>query len=180
MEFLNVNQCRMLSDSSNPEKHYHGGNVLEPIPRSRDKLLASKLVVRQGLNMPITGLPAHRSIPKASTSRSARLPDRQASGGCPGSGFSQNPEGGNRRDQRHEKPERQFAGSGIHQGGSAEPERVRPEERRLAVAAMRALGPDSAALNTIRSDERGSLLCEMNASPCFEGIETATAKTWLA
>lgn len=65
--------------------------------------------------------------------------------------------------------------SNIHQGGSAQAVRVRPEERKLAVAATRALGLDVAGVDIIRS-ERGPLLLEVNSSPGLEGIETATEK----
>ena len=53
--------------------------------------------------------------------------------------------------------------------------RIRPEERKLAVAATRALGLDVAGVDIIRS-ERGPLLLEVNSSPGLEGIETATGK----
>ena len=65
--------------------------------------------------------------------------------------------------------------SNIHQGGSAQAVRIRPEERKLAVAATRALGLDLAGVDIIRS-ERGPLLLEVNSSPGLEGIETATGK----
>ena len=65
--------------------------------------------------------------------------------------------------------------SNIHQCGSAQAVRIRPEERKLAVAAMRALGLDVAGVDIIRS-ERGPLLLEVNSSPGLEGIETATGK----
>ena len=65
--------------------------------------------------------------------------------------------------------------SNIHQGGSAQAVRIRPEERKLAVAATRALGLDVAGVDIIRS-ERGPLLLEVNSSPGLEGIETATGK----
>ena len=65
--------------------------------------------------------------------------------------------------------------SNIHQGGSAQTVRIRPEERKLAVAATRALGLDVAGVDIIRS-ERGPLLLEVNSSPGLEGIETATGK----
>ena len=65
--------------------------------------------------------------------------------------------------------------SNIHQGGSAQAVRIRPEERKLAVAATRAMGLDVAGVDIIRS-ERGPLLLEVNSSPCLEGIETATGK----
>ena len=65
--------------------------------------------------------------------------------------------------------------SNIHQGGSAQAVRIRPEERKLAVASTRALGLDVAGVDIIRS-ERGPLLLEVNSSPGLEGIETATGK----
>ena len=65
--------------------------------------------------------------------------------------------------------------SNIHQGGSAQAVRIRPEERKLAVAATRALGLDVAGVDIIRS-ERGPLLLEVNSSPGLEGIKTATGK----
>ena len=65
--------------------------------------------------------------------------------------------------------------SNIHQGGSAQAVRIRPEERKLAVAATRVLGLDVAGVDIIRS-ERGPLLLEVNSSPGLEGIETATGK----
>ena len=65
--------------------------------------------------------------------------------------------------------------SNIHQGGSAQAVRIRPEERKLALAATRALGLDVAGVDLIRS-ERGPLLLEVNSSPGLEGIETATDK----
>lgn len=65
--------------------------------------------------------------------------------------------------------------SNIHQGGSVQAVRIRPEERKLAVAATRVLGLDVAGVDIIRS-ERGPLLLEVNSSPGLEGIETATGK----
>ena len=65
--------------------------------------------------------------------------------------------------------------SNIHQGGSAQAVRIRPVERKLAVAATRALGLDVAGVDITRS-ERGPLLLEVNSSPGLEGIETATGK----
>ena len=59
--------------------------------------------------------------------------------------------------------------SNIHQGGLAQAVRIRPEERKLAVAATRALGLDVAGVDIIRSD-RGPLLLEVNSSPGLEGI----------
>ena len=65
--------------------------------------------------------------------------------------------------------------SNIHQGGSAKAVRVGSDERKLAVAATRALGLDVAGVDIIRS-ERGPLLLEENSSHGLEGIETATGK----
>ena len=65
--------------------------------------------------------------------------------------------------------------SNLHQGGMAQSVRIRPEERKLAVSATRALGLDVAGVDIIRS-ERGPLLLEVNSSPGLEGIETTTGK----
>ena len=65
--------------------------------------------------------------------------------------------------------------SNINQGGSAQAVRIRPEERKLALSATRALGLDVAGVDIIRS-ERGPLLLGVNSSPGIEGIETATGK----
>jgi ribosomal protein S6--L-glutamate ligase len=53
--------------------------------------------------------------------------------------------------------------------------RIQPEERRLAIAATRAMGLDVAGVDIIRSD-RGPLLLEVNSSPGLEGIEGVTGK----
>ena len=62
----------------------------------------------------------------------------------------------------------------LHQGGKARAVRVLQNERRLAIAACRAMGLDVAGVDIIRS-ERGPLLLEVNSSPGLEGIETALA-----
>lgn len=65
--------------------------------------------------------------------------------------------------------------SNIHQGDSAQAVRIRPKERKPAVASTRALGLDVAGVDITRS-ERGPLLLELNSSPELEGIATATGK----
>ena len=65
--------------------------------------------------------------------------------------------------------------SNIHQGGSATAVRITPAERKLAIAAARALDLDVAGVDIIRS-ERGPLLLEVNSSPGLQGIETTTGK----
>lgn len=63
----------------------------------------------------------------------------------------------------------------IHQGGSADIVKITPEERKLAIAAAKALGLTIAGVDIIRS-KNGPLLLEVNSSPGLEGIETATGK----
>lgn len=63
----------------------------------------------------------------------------------------------------------------LHQGGSARSVKLDAEERKLALAATRALGLDVAGVDMLRS-HRGPLLLEVNSSPGLEGIENATGK----
>jgi len=249
MEFLNVKQCYMRLDPSNPEMHYRGGNVLEridaviprirpsvtfygcaitrqfeamgistlnaaePIKRSRDKLLASQLFVRHGLSMPITGFAsspldtkdlikmvggapliikllegaqgrgvvlaetqkAAESVINAMKSLNANLLVQEFIKEAAGKDLRCFVIGGKVVSAIERTAAVGDFRSNIHQGGSAEPVRVRPEERKLAIAATRALGLDVAGVDIIRS-ERGPLLLEVNSSPGLEGIETATGK----
>lgn len=63
----------------------------------------------------------------------------------------------------------------IHQGGSASIIRITPEEKKLALKAVRTLDLRVAGVDIIRSS-KGPLLLEVNSSPGLEGIETATRK----
>ncbi len=63
--------------------------------------------------------------------------------------------------------------SNLHRGGSAEAADLSPEERRVAIAAAKAMGLRVAGVDLLRSD-RGPLIMEVNASPGLEGIEAAT------
>lgn len=65
--------------------------------------------------------------------------------------------------------------SNLHAGGKAEPTKITPEERKLAVKATKAMGLDVAGVDIVRSN-RGPLILEVNTSPGLEGIETATGK----
>jgi len=65
--------------------------------------------------------------------------------------------------------------SNIHRGGSATSIKLQPQERRAAVAAVRALGLNIAGVDILRSD-RGPLVLEVNSSPGLEGIEEASGK----
>ncbi len=63
--------------------------------------------------------------------------------------------------------------SNLHMGGSAKVIKLKPEERKLAVKAAKAMGLDLAGVDIVRS-ERGPLVLEVNSSPGLEGIEEAT------
>ena len=63
----------------------------------------------------------------------------------------------------------------LHQGGVARKVRLDSGERKLAIAAARALGLTVCGVDIIRSN-RGPLLLEVNSSPGLEGIEKATGK----
>jgi ribosomal protein S6--L-glutamate ligase len=63
----------------------------------------------------------------------------------------------------------------IHQGGSASPVKITPDERRLAIKAAKTLGLKVAGVDIIRS-RKGPLLLEVNSSPGLEGIESASGK----
>tara|TARA_B100000508_G_C11447216_1_gene272024 strand:- start:808 stop:1608 length:801 start_codon:yes stop_codon:yes gene_type:complete len=65
--------------------------------------------------------------------------------------------------------------SNLHMGGSAKLIKLKPEERKLAVKAAKAMGLDLAGVDIVRS-ERGPLVLEVNSSPGLEGIEGATGK----
>lgn len=65
--------------------------------------------------------------------------------------------------------------SNLHAGGTAQPVKITPQERKLAVKATKAMGLQVAGVDMVRSD-RGPLILEVNTSPGLEGIETATGK----
>ena len=65
--------------------------------------------------------------------------------------------------------------SNIHRGGSAEPIKLSPAERKAALSAVRALHLNIAGVDMMRSD-RGPLVLEVNSSPGLEGIEEASGK----
>ncbi|WP_120505284.1 30S ribosomal protein S6--L-glutamate ligase [Sulfitobacter mediterraneus] len=65
--------------------------------------------------------------------------------------------------------------SNLHRGGSAKVVRISKEERETAVRAARAFGLGKAGVDLLRS-ESGPKVLEVNSSPGFEGIETATSK----
>ena len=65
--------------------------------------------------------------------------------------------------------------SNLHSGGSAEPVKLRPEERAVAVKAAKSLGLDVAGVDIVRSSH-GPLVLEVNSSPGLEGIEKVTGK----
>ena len=65
--------------------------------------------------------------------------------------------------------------SNLHVGGRAEPIKLRPEERAIAVKAAKSLGLNVAGVDIVRSSH-GPLVLEVNSSPGLEGIEKVTGK----
>ncbi len=61
----------------------------------------------------------------------------------------------------------------IHMGGTGHKAKITPEERRMAVAAAKAMELRVAGVDIIRS-ESGPMILEINSSPGLEGIEGAT------
>lgn len=63
----------------------------------------------------------------------------------------------------------------LHLGGTASAVRITPAERKMAVAAARAVGLPVAGVDLIRS-ATGPKILEVNSSPGLEGIEQVTGK----
>ncbi|MEA9390607.1 30S ribosomal protein S6--L-glutamate ligase [Acerihabitans sp. TG2] len=63
--------------------------------------------------------------------------------------------------------------SNLHRGGSAHNITITPQEREVAIKAAATLGLHIAGVDILRA-RRGPLVMEVNASPGFEGVETAT------
>ncbi len=63
--------------------------------------------------------------------------------------------------------------SNIHRGGVGIPVKITPEERKVAVAAAKAMRLNVAGVDIIRSDS-GPKILEVNSSPGLEGIEGCT------
>lgn len=63
----------------------------------------------------------------------------------------------------------------VHKGAIAKSIKISPEERKIAIKAVKVLGLDVAGVDLIRSN-KGPLLLEVNSSPGLEGIEDATGK----
>ena len=63
--------------------------------------------------------------------------------------------------------------SNLHQGGTAEVVKITRRERETAMKAARAFGLNMAGVDLLRSSE-GPKVLEVNSSPGFEGIETAS------
>ncbi len=61
----------------------------------------------------------------------------------------------------------------VHQGGQAMKVKLSSEERRIAVAAAKAMGLKVAGVDLVRSNQ-GPLVLEINSSPGLEGVERAT------
>ena len=65
--------------------------------------------------------------------------------------------------------------SNLHRGGSAQPTKLSPEERRTAIKAAQTMGLAVAGVDILRSS-RGPLIMEVNSSPGLRGIEEASGK----
>ncbi len=65
--------------------------------------------------------------------------------------------------------------SNLHRGGHAIPIKITAEERKVAVAAAKAMKLNMAGVDIIRSSS-GPKILEVNSSPGLEGIEAATEK----
>lgn len=65
--------------------------------------------------------------------------------------------------------------SNLHRGGSANLEKISPQERSTAVRAAQVMGLNVAGVDLLRS-KNGPVIMEVNSSPGLEGIETATGK----
>ncbi|NRB11173.1 MAG: 30S ribosomal protein S6--L-glutamate ligase [Rickettsiaceae bacterium] len=65
--------------------------------------------------------------------------------------------------------------SNVHNGGTAEIVKLKPEERAIAVRAAKVIGLDVAGVDIVRS-VHGPLVMEVNSSPGIEGIEEATGQ----
>lgn len=65
--------------------------------------------------------------------------------------------------------------SNLHRGGTAMKVKLTPEERAMAVRAVKILGLKIAGVDLLRSNH-GPLVMEVNASPGLEGIEKATER----
>ncbi len=63
--------------------------------------------------------------------------------------------------------------SNVHRGGRAEPIELDPAARKLAVRAAHIMGLQIAGVDMLESSD-GPLVMEVNSSPGFEGIESAT------
>ncbi len=63
--------------------------------------------------------------------------------------------------------------SNIHQGGSGEAIKITPEERMIAVRAVKIMGLNVAGVDIMRSNH-GPLVLEVNSSPGLKGIEVTT------
>ncbi len=63
----------------------------------------------------------------------------------------------------------------VHRGATTSNIKVTPEEKKMAIKAVKILGLDVAGVDIIRSN-KGPLLLEVNSSPGLEGIESATGK----
>jgi len=65
--------------------------------------------------------------------------------------------------------------SNLHQGGTATPIRITPQERATAVKSAKIMGLGFCGVDLLRSSD-GPQVMEVNSSPGIEGVEKATGK----
>ncbi|NOC83074.1 30S ribosomal protein S6--L-glutamate ligase [Ruegeria sp. HKCCD6428] len=63
--------------------------------------------------------------------------------------------------------------SNLHRGGSAQPIKISPEERSVAVRAAKTMGLNVCGVDMLRANH-GAVVMEVNSSPGLEGVEKAT------
>jgi ribosomal protein S6--L-glutamate ligase len=63
--------------------------------------------------------------------------------------------------------------SNLHLGGSSELIKITPEERKMAISAVKIMGLNVAGVDIMRSNQ-GPLVLEVNSSPGLKGIEATT------
>ncbi len=188
-------------------------NGSDAVSRSRDKLLASQLLLTSGLDIPITGFAnspldtddlidmvggaplivkllegtqgkgvvltetrkAAESVINAFKSLNANILVQE---------FIKEADGKDIRcfviDGKVVAAMQRIAAPGefranLHQGGSSAAVKLTPEEKKMAVKAVKVLGLSVAGVDIIRS-AKGSLILEVNSSPGLEGIEEVTEK----
>ncbi len=153
----------------------------QSIIQSRDKLFSLQLLLKNGLEIPTTGVvlaetkKAAESVINAFKSLKANLLVQE---------FIQEADNKDIRcfvvngkvlaSIMREAAEGEFRAN-IHKGAKAFSIKITPEEKKMAIKATKILGLDVAGVDIIRSS-KGPLLLEVNSSPGLEGVEETTGK----